>query len=353
MKAKKKIYHSEEEINPQSHSIDRLKPTENSQQIVSETSQSRSISFLTGSLLNDSIQESKTIIMEADHINEKLKQAAYPSFVLILGPEHLVGRHWLINKPEMSIGRSRRNHICIQEPSISKIHLYVEMSDNEKINVVDKNSTNGVSINNQLLDKKKIFKLDDNDQIKIGNVILKFLDRGNLEIFSIAKNFTRSFQDQLTKSGNRTLLECRAPELFKISKQQKYPLSVIVFDVDKFKNINDTYGHTAGDFILKEVARLAKSCFRPKDLFTRSGGEEFCVVLNSSLKRAFDAAENVRKKIAEYEFQFESHKIKLSISGGLSSYEDTDEKWSDIYERADKGLYQSKSSGRNKISIFN
>ena len=365
MKVKSKLYieQEEESISNSSSAVSLLKSIEKeSSNQENESSKSKSPSptehthsyvTTTNNTNSDHLHESNTVIVEESVISKKLKESTPPSLVVILGPEHMMGRHWVLNKPEITIGRSRRNDICIQEPSISKTHLFVNISDDEEISIIDKVSTNGVIINDKSLEKEKEAALNDNDQIKIGNVVLKFLDRGNLEILSIAKSFKRAFQDELTKLGNRALLECRAPEIFRLSKQHNYPLSVIIFDIDHFKNINDTYGHLAGDFILKEVAQLTQSCFRSKDLLARSGGEEFCVILNSTLKRSLEAAENVRKKIDEYKFQLESHKINLSISGGISIYNDKDEKWFDIYQRADKGLYQSKSGGRNKISVFN
>ena len=296
-------------------------------------------------------RESKTKVVTHPLLKEDHSLPA--SFVLLIGPSSLMGRHWTMNQKEMTVGRSRRNDICIQDPSISKSHFVVRLTDKEeKVCIQDKGSTNGLIVNHQPIPSEREVILKDKDQIQVGNVVLKFLDRGNPELVFVSSQFKRSFQDNLTRVGNRALLECRAPEMFKLSRQNQKPLSVIIFDVDHFKNVNDTYGHPTGDFVLKEVAGLARSCFRPRDLLTRSGGEEFCILLNMPLDKSRECIERVRTTVARHKFHFESQCIRISISAGLSLLKPKDESWMDIYKRADKALYQSKTGGRNRVCVL-
>ena len=145
------------------------------------------------------------------------------------------------------------------------------------------------------------------------------------------------------------LLDRRAEELFRKSKMNKTPLSLILFDIDHFKKVNDTYGHLAGDFILKEVVKVARACFRSDDLFVRCGGEEFCIIVQSPIERAEKAIEVARQKIETHLFQYKEKEITVTISAGVTCQQEVDRGWKEIYDRADKLLYKAKTSGRNKI----
>ena len=267
----------------------------------------------------------------------------------LLGPEELVGSYWVIeNNKEISIGRNRKCDISIQDLSISKKHLNIR-SNQDNFFIEDKQSTNGTFVNGKQIEKNKSFKISDNSKIKIGNIVFKLLVKGNPEIISMIENFAKMLRDSLTGVGNKSMLNKRAGELFIQSRQRNTPLSLIIFDIDHFKKVNDTYGHLAGDFILKEVVKSVKSHFRSYDVFVRCGGEEFCIIMQSLIDRAERAIDNARKKLETQVFQYKEHNIKVTISGGVACQKQTDRKWKDIYERADKLLYKAKATGRNKV----
>lgn len=267
----------------------------------------------------------------------------------LLGPEELVGSYWVIeDNKDISIGRNRKCDISIQDLSISKRHLKI-CSNPSGFFIEDKQSTNGTFINGKQIEANKSFKINDNSRIKVGNIVFKLLVKGNPEIISMMENLDKILRDPLTGVGNKSMLNKRAGELFIQSRQRNTPLSLIIFDIDHFKKVNDTYGHLAGDFILKEVVKSVKSHFRSSDIFVRCGGEEFCIIMQSLIDRAEKAIDNARKKLETQVFQYKEHNIKVTISGGLTSQKHTDGKWKDIYERADKFLYKAKTTGRNKI----
>ncbi len=270
-------------------------------------------------------------------------------FELIKGPDSLMGHYWKMDKEKISIGRSRFCYICIPDPSVSKQHLTVRFSGVNKISIIDKQSTNGTYVNNIAVSSDKEMVIQDNDLITFGNVTLKFLASHNPEIPSVKDNFKRSFTDSLTGVGNRLMLDAKAPDMFFMSQKKDKPLSVIIFDIDFFKKVNDQYGHLAGDYVLKEVARLARSCFRTQDLFVRSGGEEFCVFLHSSKEVAKSSVQRMREKIQDNVFQYDSRTILVTISAGVSACVAQDSHWKDAYKRADEALYQAKKTGRNKV----
>ncbi|UTC96499.1 sensor domain-containing diguanylate cyclase [Treponema denticola] len=136
------------------------------------------------------------------------------------------------------------------------------------------------------------------------------------------------------------------------SGEKKETLSILMIDIDFFKNINDTYGHAAGDIVLEEVAKIIKSCTRNADTAARYGGEEFVVMLNNTAASAAMAvAERIRKSVEEKSIMYDGKKINVTISIGVSSYNFDLESAKSIVERADKALYESKQNGRNRVTL--
>lgn len=171
--------------------------------------------------------------------------------------------------------------------------------------------------------------------------------RSNLKI---AHN--RALSDALTGLPNRMAYDDRV--LIEYSRWNRYkpPLSLIIWDIDLFKVINDTYGHKAGDKTLALVAHLLSQNCRETDFIARYGGEEFVMLLpNTTSKQALIVAEKIRPIIARSGFNYQGESIKLTISCGISEFLEND-KHEGVFERADQALYLSKEQGRNKCSII-
>ncbi|SFQ01890.1 GGDEF domain-containing protein, partial [Hydrogenimonas thermophila] len=136
------------------------------------------------------------------------------------------------------------------------------------------------------------------------------------------------------------------------SKRLDYPLSLVIFDIDFFKKINDKYGHLAGDKVLKAFASLLMHRMRESDIVVRYGGEEFIAILpETSKKRAFITVESIRKVVEEMKVHIDSiDLIRITMSAGISeyNYEDSLEEW---IKRADDALYLAKDRGRNRIEM--
>jgi diguanylate cyclase (GGDEF)-like protein len=128
----------------------------------------------------------------------------------------------------------------------------------------------------------------------------------------------------------------------------------MIFDIDYFKRVNDTYGHTVGDFVLKEVADLIKSSVRKDDIVARYGGEEFTVILpDLDSDEAYVIAERIRNKIEEHIFAVNDLKIKITISGGISEYPRLAANDVELVNYADRAMYVgAKFRGRNRIKIY-
>jgi diguanylate cyclase (GGDEF)-like protein len=296
----------------------------------------------------------KTSVLQSDTFKLRLAQAgqAPPSIVLLVGPANSVGRQWPLEDTDRIIGRAPTAHIFVDDKSVSKFHSKLVMAGGD-VSVIDLESTNKTVVNGRQIQPLVPHKLQNNDQIKVGNIIFKFLERGNVETVASAQTFDRALTDALTGIANRGALQAKGPELFKRAELLGITFTLIALDLDKFKVVNDTYGHAAGDYVLQETSKVIRDkLIRGNDFFARAGGEEFALILlGSPQKQAEEVGERIRATIEAHQFVFEGKRIPVTMSIGIAFKGPKDESWEFIYERADKALYHSKNSGRNRVSV--
>lgn len=164
------------------------------------------------------------------------------------------------------------------------------------------------------------------------------------------KLYKQATIDFLTKIPNRRYFLEMSDRYLQVSHRKRLALSLILFDIDFFKKVNDTYGHDEGDQVLKFITKKIESVLRRSDIFGRLGGEEFAItLLDTNLEQAIDIAEKVRLIIQDNIYSHNSTSIALTISLGVSQAEENDQDISLILSRADLNLYQAKESGRNKV----
>lgn len=178
-----------------------------------------------------------------------------------------------------------------------------------------------------------------------------------IEIMGVSRNIEKrkktekeilylSTHDYLTGCYNRAFFEKRAEEELERSTRYHKPLSFLMLDLDFFKKINDTYGHMAGDGVLKQVAETINVILRSSDLFARFGGEEFIVLMpETTIDGAVNVAEKIRSAI---ENTFYPMNGKITVSIGVVG-RNADESLDDLYRKADQQLYRAKASGRNRV----
>ena len=157
--------------------------------------------------------------------------------------------------------------------------------------------------------------------------------------------------DSLTEIWNRRRISELAQREFNRACRYNRPFSLIIFDIDTFKKVNDTYGHAVGDQVLKIIAKTVLGSLRKVDFFGRWGGEEFLVILPEiEVKTAINVAERLRKCIAKTVIPLEENFLQVTVSIGVASYQPADKKIDDILQRADQSLYSAKKQGRNQVS---
>jgi diguanylate cyclase (GGDEF)-like protein len=198
-----------------------------------------------------------------------------------------------------------------------------------------------------MLQSCSIFPLRDSDA-KITNICITVQDVTEIVTYE-NKLITMSKTDSLTGVCNRRYLEERMKEEFARHKRHQRPLSLMVFDLDFFKQINDTSGHQCGDFILMSVVSTVRASLREVDILARYGGDEFCCVLpDTPLSAAFRLAERIRGDVMKQEYRFGDKVIPVTVSIGLSAVDESIESTDSLFKNADDALYEAKRTGRNK-----
>ncbi len=200
----------------------------------------------------------------------------------------------------------------------------------------------------------------DEIQKNIEDIILNFdIPEGNkLDVikkinFMYSQTRYMSVTDPLTGLYNRRHFEDNLEREFLRAVRYDNNLSFAIIDVDFFKKVNDTYGHSCGDYVLKEVAYLILQTFRKTDMVFRYGGEEFAVIITETpIEKAVIPLERLRKSISEYPFSYNGTKIKVTVSIGVSEVNKQTESVHQLFENADKALYKAKENGRNQISLL-
>lgn len=156
--------------------------------------------------------------------------------------------------------------------------------------------------------------------------------------------------DHLTRIMNRRGLESRISEEMARAMRYETPFSVALFDIDRFKAVNDEYGHAAGDKVLQLVAYTLEEIKRANDTAGRYGGEEFMLLLpSSSLEQAVVVADRVRRQMERFVTQFNDVRIRVTLSGGVAQYDPAHDTLHTLMQRADRALYDAKENGRNRV----
>lgn len=277
--------------------------------------------------------------------------AQKPAALLVVGGD-LNGTIFDLKDDEVTIGRNPDNIIPLEFNGISRYHLKVKTSSENTHTIIDAGSRNGTFINNQKIENESPLKKG--DMIKLGNIALKYLPKGDPERLTYDKLQHEANTDGHTGCYNKAYFNGALELEVKKSKITGLPLSLIIFDLDHFKNLNDNYGHDAGDFVLKDIADLIRAGgVRDQDIFARYGGEEFVILLpRTNLKHSFEIAERIRKLVETHQFIYEEKRLPVTMSVGLADYRQGVTTGTDLFKRADEAVYKSKQGGRNQVNFY-
>jgi diguanylate cyclase (GGDEF)-like protein len=292
------------------------------------------------------MEDWKTRITQIKPVDKSTADPEQACLVLIYPAGAELGKRYeLAGSSETVIGRGGDCDIQVDRDSVSRRHAKVERAG-AGWSVHDLGSTNGSYVNDAQITQ---YTLRDGDLLKIGNAIFKFLVGGNIETAYHEEIYRMTIIDGLTQAFNkRYFIENLEKEIPRCTRHQR-PLSLLMFDIDHFKKINDEHGHLTGDYVLKELARRVRTRVRKEEVFARYGGEEFALTLpETSRDQALKVSEDIRRLVSAEPFDFEGDRIPVTISLGVGTIDN--EVAADVFiKSADDNLYKAKRAGRNRV----
>jgi diguanylate cyclase (GGDEF)-like protein len=266
-----------------------------------------------------------------------------PCLVVISGNE--LGQRIDLDDSDVIIGRAETSRLFINSDLVSRHHATIARVAGRYV-LKDQGSTNGTFINEQRITEPRA--LADGDTVKIGRTVLKYTE-SPVEVDYLDHVMGLAQKDALTGLFNKRRFDELLPAEATRSAQSSTPLSLVLFDIDHFKSINDNFGHPAGDGVLRAVAEVAQAWVRETDALFRVGGEEFAIVLPERLAEAVGRAESVRRAIERHSLAFGGTTLSVTASFGVAELA-PGEPLAAFYQRSDERLYHAKHSGRNRVS---
>jgi len=245
------------------------------------------------------------------------------------------------------IGRSQDCEVIVLDVGVSRRHAVILQQGETDYVVQDLGSRNGTTVRGRPVTK---CRLADGDRIGLGVIFFRFALTDEMEEMALKRRYESSIVDGLTGVAiNRKHFDDRLIGELAFAKRHKAEVSLLILDVDHFKEVNDRLGHQAGDTILRQLAATVKQALRVEDVFARYGGEEFAIIARGIDRLgALQFAERVRNLVAATSFVHEQKKIPITVSIGVASLADCrDASVDQLITLADSRLYVAKASGRN------
>jgi two-component system, cell cycle response regulator len=257
-----------------------------------------------------------------------------------------IGQMFLLQQDETTIGRAPECDVFLDDEGVSRNHAKIIRQDDTLI-LLDLGSTNGTYAEG---DRVQALTLHDGLKIQVGTATIlqfRYQDQKELQFHTLMQTFKT--HDPMTEAFNKRAFLMEIEKETGFARRHGQPLALIMFDLDHFKRVNDTYGHAAGDLVIRAVAQRVMQSMRKEDIFARYGGEEFALLLrNTGMEGAFIVAERLRRHIEDLEVTHNGRRIPCTISVGVALIDEQIATPNDLIEAADERLYQAKRKGRNR-----
>jgi diguanylate cyclase (GGDEF)-like protein len=292
-------------------------------------------------------EEETHVSDDADGVQHEPAGDRDRAYLIVLAGSN-VGEMFKVTTSQIVLGRGQGADIQLLDEGISRRHARIRMDGADMV-VEDLESRNGTFANGQRVGRHV---LHDGDKIQVGSTtILKFTYHDHLDETFQRQMYESALRDGLTKAFNKKYFLDRIESEFRFAKRHRVPLSVILFDIDHFKKINDSAGHLAGDQVLAALARKVAETIRAEDVFARYGGEEFAVICRAiEMPGASAFAERLRVAVEKTEFPFAGQLIPVTISLGVAGLPQVDASEPfGLISAADDALYKAKRDGRNRV----
>ncbi|MEE8410695.1 MAG: GGDEF domain-containing protein [Myxococcota bacterium] len=257
----------------------------------------------------------------------------------------------LVNRPDARIGRADDADLCIRDTSISLYHAAVYIDERSRCRVRDLGSTNGTFVNGKRIQDGELVA---GDRIQLGkSTVLKLEYHGKMEHELHTQLYDAGTRDPLTGIFNRRYLDQHLDADFRLAMRHKEDMSLLLIDVDRFKTVNDTHGHLAGDAVLRALSNLLSSRARHEDILARYGGEEFVIILRcTNTEGATSLAESIRATVAGTAFAYKTTPIAVTVSIGVATlvHPNGYRSAAELLSTMDSALYDAKRAGRNRVA---
>jgi two-component system, cell cycle response regulator len=295
-------------------------------------------------------QKDMTMRMDPAKIAEALRpQKSKQAFFIVIGGDR-VGEVLPLTAEVTVIGRDAACGIALPGEGVSRRHAEVRRDGPEQVFIRDLGSTNGTYVSGAQIEEAQ---LRDGDKVLIGSkTILKFVLQDELEEKYQREIYESSVRDPLTGVFNRKYFDNQLRALASFARRHQVPLTLIIFDLDHFKKVNDTHGHQAGDQVLVAVSGAVGSRIRTEDVLARYGGEEFVIIaLGLERQDGLAFAERVRRQVEVLSVPLPGGgALRVTISVGVATAPaGADVDPSTLVARADGNLYEAKHQGRNRV----
>ncbi len=288
---------------------------------------------------------SQTVLTEVGEARSPSRDPADACLVIIYGQE--MGRRVRVTTEPLIIGRSPKCEVQIDQESVSRNHCEIRFDGREFL-VTDLGSTNGTYVNDHAIDGGG--RLRHGDQLKVGRTILKFIVGDNVEVEYHEEIYRLMTTDGLTQLNNKRYFEEMLDREVARAKRYKRAFSLVIFDIDHFKAINDRLGHLAGDAILRQLGAVLLGRLRVNDVLARVGGEEFALITPEvGLEGARELGAKINRLIADTRFEFEGTQIDVTVSVGVAEWDPAFEDAFQLFQAADDKMFEAKRAGRNQV----
>ncbi len=255
------------------------------------------------------------------------------------------GERFVLDRDPLRLGRGTANDVLLSSDCIARRHTHLERHGDTWW-VVDGGSTNGTLVNGVMIPHRQALR--SGDRITIGNVILAYLHGDDVETLYQDEVTRLSYFDPLTGVGNQHLLREAVEREIGLARQHRHDLCVALFDIDRFKRINDEHGHLVGDLVLRALARLLQAHLADAGILARHTGDSFALLMpETTLEEAAALCDDTRAMVARHPFDLQGEIVSLTVSAGLGELAPADDSSASLLARAEANVHAAKAAGRN------